>query len=84
MGGAVAPHAPPPPWLRYNASADLNFCNVGDEPAIRAKTREEVLDLTSVNRCAWDRVVGWHVSNVSSFSYHMYIRLQVKSRIKKG
>ena len=37
--------------------------------------REEVLDLTFVNRCAWDRVVGWHVSNVLSFSNHMYITL---------
>ena len=39
--------------------------------------------LTFVNRCAWDRVVGWHVSNVPSFSDHMYIRFQVKSRIQK-
>ena len=36
-----------------------------------------------MNRCAWDRVVGWHVSNVPSFSDHMYIRFQVKSRIQK-
>ena len=39
--------------------------------------------LTLVNRCAWNRVVGWHVSNVPSFSDHMYIRFQVKSRIQK-
>ena len=61
----------------------MNFCNVGDEPAFRTKTREEVLGLTLVSRCAWDRVVGWHVSNVLSFSYHMYIRFQVKNRIQK-
>ena len=68
----------------YCASADLNFCNGGDKPTFRTKTREEILDLTLVNRCAWDRVVGWHVSNVPSFSDHMrYIRLQVKSRIRK-
>ena len=42
----------------YCVSADLNFCNVGNKPTFRAKTREEVLDLTLVNRCAWDRVVG--------------------------
>ena len=47
---------------------------------------------TLVNRCAWDRVVGWHVGNVLSFLDHMYIILlyydhmyiwfQVKSRIQ--
>ena len=50
---------------------------------IRTKTREKVLDLTLVNRYAWNRVVGWHVSNVPSFSDHTYIRFQVKSRIQK-
>ena len=45
--------------------------------------REEVLNLAYVNRCEWDRVVRWHVSNVPSFSDHMYIRFQVKSRIRK-
>ena len=67
----------------YCASADLNFCNVDNKPTFRTKTREEVLDLTSVNRCAWDRKVRWHVSNVPSFSNYMYIRFQVKSRIHK-
>ena len=38
--------------LAYCASADLNFCNVGNKPSFRTKTREEVLDLTLVNRCA--------------------------------
>ena len=57
--------------LAYCASADLNFCNVGNKPTFRTETREEVLDLTLVNSCAWDRVVGWHVSNVLSFSDHM-------------
>ena len=69
--------------LAYCASADLNFCNVGNKPTFRDKAREEVRDLTLVNRCAWNRVVGWHVSNVPSFSDHMHIRLQVKSRIQK-
>ena len=27
------------------ASADLNFCNVGNKPTFKTKTREEVLDL---------------------------------------
>ena len=36
-----------------------------------------------MNRCAWDRVIGWHVSKVPLFSDHMYIRFQVKSRIRK-
>ena len=57
----------------YCVSADLNFCNVGNKPTFRTKTREEVLDLTLVNRCAWDLIVGWHVSNMLSFSNHMYI-----------
>ena len=69
--------------LTFCVSADLNFCNVGNRPTYRNKIREEVLDLTLVNRCAWDRVVGWHVSNVPSFSDQMYIRFQVKSRIQK-
>ena len=61
--------------LAYCVSADLNFCNVGNKPTFTTKTREEVQDLTLVNRCAWDRVVGWHVSNVPSFSDHMYFIL---------
>ena len=69
--------------LAYCASADLNFCNVGNKPTFRTKTREEVLDLTLVNRCAWNRVVGCHASNVPPFSDHMYIRFQVKGRIQK-
>ena len=69
--------------LAYCVSADPNFCNVGDKPTFRTKTREKVLDLTLVNRCASNRVVGWHVSNVPSFSDHMYIRFQVKSRMRK-
>ena len=69
--------------LAYCASADLNFCNVSNKPTFRTKTREEVLDLILVNRCAWNLVVGWHVSNQRSFSDHMYVRFQVKSRIQK-
>ena len=69
--------------LAYCANAYLNFGNVGNKPTFRTKTREEVLDLTLVNRCAWNRVLGWRVSNMPSFSYHRYIRFQVKSRIQK-
>ena len=69
--------------LAYCASADLNFCNVGNKPTFRTKTREEVLDLTLMNLCAWNRKVGWHVSNMPSFLDHMCIRFQVKSRIQK-
>ena len=68
--------------LAYSVSADLNFCDVGSNPTFRTKMREEILDFTLVNRCAWDRLVGWNVSNVLSFSYHLYIRFQVKSRIQ--
>ena len=59
------------------------FAGVVNKPTFKTKTREEVLNLTLVNQCAWDRVVGWHVSNVPSFSDHMYIRFQIKSRIQK-
>ena len=69
--------------LAYCVCANLNFCNVGNKPTFRTKTREEVLDLTLENRCAWDRVVGLHVSDVPSFSDQMYIRFQVKSSIQK-
>ena len=61
--------------LAYCVSADLNFCNVGNKPTFRTKTREEVLDITLVNRSAWNRVVGWHVSNELPFLDHMYIML---------
>ena len=54
--------------LAYCVSADLNFCNVDNKQTFRTKTREEVLNLTLVNRCAWDRVVGWHVSDVPLIS----------------
>ena len=30
------------------ASADLNFCNVGNKPTFKTKSREEVLDLIQV------------------------------------
>ena len=44
--------------LAYCSSADLNFCNIGNKPTFRTKMREEVLDSTLVDRCAWDQVVG--------------------------
>ena len=68
--------------LAYCASADLNFCNVGNKPTLRTKTREEVLDLTLVNRSAWNRVVGWHVSNVPSFSDHIILGSRLKAESK--
>ena len=76
--------------LVHCVSADLNFCKVGNNPIFTTKTREEVLELTFVNRCAWDQAVDWHVSNVLSFSDHMYIsrggvedtRLEAKDTIK--
>ena len=41
--------------LAYCVTAHLNFCIVANKPTFRTKTREEVLDLILVNRCAWDR-----------------------------
>ena len=63
--------------LMYCASANLYFCNVGNKPTFRTKTREEVLDLTLTNRNAWNCIRDWHVSDVPSFSDHMYIRFTV-------
>ena len=74
--------------LAYCVSADLNFCNVGNKPTFSTKTREEVLDLAIVNRCMWDLEVGWLVSNVLSFSDHMYsilgsrLKVESKNRLK--
>ena len=78
--------------LAYCVRADLIFRNVGNKTTFRTKTREEVLNLTLVNWCAWDRIVGWHVNKVLSFSDHLYIillywdhmyfRLQVRSKIQ--
>ena len=62
--------------LEYCASADLNFCNEGNKPTFKTKTRVEVLDLTVVNRSAWYRVVCWYVSNVPSFSHQLYLKIQ--------
>ena len=69
--------------LAYCVSADLNFCDVDYKPTFRTKAPEEILDLPLANRCACERIVGWHVSNVPSFSDYMYFRFQVKSRIQK-
>ena len=70
--------------LAYCASANLNFCNVGNKPTFRTKTRgEEVLDLTLVNRCEWNRVVGWHVSVTNNnfeclrYDYLLYFNVYV-------
>ena len=41
--------------LAYCACTDPIFCNVRNTPTFRTKTREEVLDLTLVNQCAWGR-----------------------------
>ena len=69
--------------LAYCVSADPNFCNVGNKPTFGTTMRDKVPDLTFMNRCVRDRVVGCHVSNVLSFSDYMYIRFQLKSRIQK-
>ena len=69
--------------LMYCASANLYFCNVGNKPTFKTKLREEVLDLTLPNRNAWNCIRNWHVSDVPSFSDHMYIRFTVQSSTKK-
>ena len=67
----------------YCASANLYFCNVGNKPTFRTKKREEMLDLTLTNRNAWNCIRDWHVSDVPSFSDHMYTRFTVQSSTKR-
>ena len=50
--------------MAHCVSVDLNFCNVRNRPTFRTKAHQDVLNLTLVNRCVWDRVVGWHVGNI--------------------
>ena len=59
--------------LTYCASANLNFCNVGNKPTFRSRKREEVLHLTLINRNVANCIRNWHVSDVPSFSDHMHI-----------
>ena len=63
--------------LTYCASANLHFCNSGNKPTFRTRKREEVLGLTLINRNAGNCIRDWHVSDVLSFSDHMYIRFRV-------
>ena len=68
--------------LMYCASANLHICIVGNKPTFRTRKREEVLDLTLINQNAENCLSDWHVSDVPSFSDHMYIRLRVQSGTK--
>ena len=67
----------------YCASANLYFCNVGNKPTFKTKIREEELDLTLTNRNAWNCIKDRHVSDVPSFSDHVYIRFTVQSSTKR-
>ena len=64
--------------LMYCTSANLH-CNVGNKPTFRTRKREEVLDMTPINRNAENSLSDWHVSDVPSFSDVMYIRFRVQS-----
>ena len=70
--------------LTYCASSNLYFCNVGNKPTFRTRKREEVLDLTLMNRNAVNCIRDWHVSDVPSFSDHMYIRFRIQMSTKKA
>ena len=69
--------------LMYCASVNLHFCNVGNKPTFRTRKRQEVLDLTLINRNVEICISDWHVSDVPSFSDHMYIRFKVQSGTKR-
>ena len=70
--------------LTYCASSNLYFCNVGNKPTFRTRKREEVLDLTLMNRNAVNCIRDWHASDVPSFSDHMYIRIRIQMSTKKA
>ena len=50
----------------------------------KTRKREEVLDLTLMNRNAVNCIRDWHVSDVPSFSDHMYIRFRIQISTKKA
>ena len=68
--------------LMYCASANLHFRIVGKKPTFRTRKRDEVLDLTLINRNAEKCISDWHVTDVPSFSDHIYIRYRVQSGTK--
>ena len=68
--------------LAYCVSADLNFCNVSNKPIFRTKTKtRDTLARLTRSRLNLSELVcvgpsSWlHVSNMLSFSDHMYIML---------
>ena len=67
----------------YCTSANQHLCNVGNKPTFRMMKREEVLNLTLMNRNAENCISDWHVSDVPSFSDHTFIRLRVQSGTKR-
>ena len=69
--------------MDFCAGGGTDFCNIGSKPTFQTRKRSEVLDLTLVNRNAWDWVCDWHVSDVPSLSDHMYIRFKIKESIKQ-
>ena len=66
--------------LMFCASANLHICNVGNKPNFR--TRSARSD-SNKNRNAENCISDWHVSDVPSFSDHMYIRFRVQSGTKR-
>ena len=70
MGG----FEPPKPPLRTPL-------NVGNKPTFRTKTREKVLDLTLVNRCAWGRIVGWRKQRAIILESHAQLHIILRSHV---
>ena len=55
---------------------------MGNKSTYRTRKRE-VLDLPPINRNAENCLSDWHVSDVPSFSDHVYIRFGVQSGYKR-
>ncbi len=64
--------------LDFIWSADLVWCNSGNQPTFKTRAREEVLDITLVNHTAQHLVQGWKVDQAESGSDHAYIEFRIE------
>ena len=59
--------------LMYCAGANLQICNVGNKTTFRTRKREEVLDLTLINRNVENCISNWQRWVVSRYLYRRYV-----------
>jgi ribonuclease HI len=63
--------------LEFIISKNLIVLNEGNKPTFANVLRGEVLDITFVSDSLINRVVGWRVSDIESFSDHMYLDFEL-------